>query len=82
MERVGNALARLLRRYPRLRWLGIGFGVGGVFGLFFGGIGLTARGGGIGLWGWAVFGIIGALLANWLFQRRKEKLARSAAGRR
>ena len=48
----------------------IGFLIGGVFGLFFGGIGIAARGGAFGVAGWLLFGSLGAF-AGYKLARRK-----------
>lgn len=70
MQRFMFALGRALRRRPRLRWILWGAAVGAVFGLFFGGIGIAARGGAVGLWGWAVFGVAGGFIGDWRFRKR------------
>lgn len=73
MEKLMGGWRWLRRRYPRVAFGLKGALAGAIFGVFFGGIGLAARGGAVPLSGAVAFGVIGWLAADYFYQWRSSK---------
>jgi len=72
-ELIGKAWGWFRNQRKWLRYGVVGALIGSIFGLFFGGIGVAARGGAIGLYGWCVFGSIGFVIGIMFAAQKADK---------